>query len=143
MGNTKDKLFAKLNVISMHASAIHKSYMVLMLLSLVSVMYAQLPPQGTAEYNAMSALCSVYNPIVGIIFILALVLIVLGGALFAGSNMLPAQTKGQIQSYGMSMIIGGVIGIVIYLIAPFMIGVLGGTAASTQIGYCSQFATTA
>ena len=133
-GSIKEKLYAGSIGLVQHSALIRALYMLMIFGSFMSFTAAQ-SYQYSAAYNALWGLCSVYNTVVGIIFILALVLVVVGGALFAGSNMLPAQTKGQIQSYGMSIVIGGVVGIVIYLIAPFILQVLG--AGTQQISTCN------
>jgi hypothetical protein len=133
--NIKDKVSVGLTALISRLNMIRVLWYMFVLGSLFSLVASAGGYQYSAAYNALWGLCSVYNTVVGVIFILALVLIVLGGALFAGSNMLPAQTKGQIQGYGMSMVIGGIIGIVIFFIAPFILGVLG--ASSTQLTTCN------
>ena len=49
---------------------------------------------------------------------------------------MPAQSKGSIQGYGMSMIIGGVIGVIIAELAPYILGLLTSTSSSTIASYC-------
>ncbi|MGC8651653.1 MAG: hypothetical protein ACP5UH_00145 [Candidatus Micrarchaeia archaeon] len=95
----------------------------LLLLSLVSAAY------GQSSTTAVNAICSVYNGVVSVIFILGLVLIILGGALYAGAHVIPGQTKGQVQGYGMGMILGGVIGVIIAVIAPYILQVITGNAS--------------
>ncbi|MDE1811131.1 MAG: hypothetical protein KGH66_03755, partial [Candidatus Micrarchaeota archaeon] len=64
---------------------------------------------------------NICNSIEGIVFILGLALMLLGGALYAGAHVMPSQTRGQIQGYGMSMLMGGVVGVIIALLAPWML----------------------
>ena len=73
-----------------------------------------------------STLCSVYNLVHNVIFLLGLVLMVLGAALYASGTLAPTLPKGAIQGYGMGMIMGGVGGVIITLLAPFVLGMLTG-----------------
>jgi hypothetical protein len=85
---------------------------------------------------ATQALCTVFNTVRNIIFLLGLTLMILGGALYAGATIMPGQSKGSFQGYGMSMIIGGVIGVAIAVAAPFVLNLVvsaGGTAGGSII----------
>jgi len=93
---------------------------VFILLSLVSMSYGQ--------SNAVNAICVVYNTVVSVVFILGLALMVLGGAVYAGAHVLPGSTKGTAQGYGMGMLIGGVIGVAIAVVAPYILQVISGNA---------------
>ena len=77
-----------------------------------------------------SAICLVFNTIRNIIFILGLTLLILGGALYAGANLMPSSQKGGFQGYGMAMIIGGVIGVAIAVAAPFILNLVVSTNQS-------------
>jgi hypothetical protein len=77
-----------------------------------------------ASGTLIQVFCNIYNTISTFIFILALMLMVLGGAIYAGAHLLPAQSRGQFQGYAMGMVIGGVIGVIIVIAAPYIIGVL-------------------
>ncbi|MDE1833153.1 MAG: hypothetical protein KGH58_01920 [Candidatus Micrarchaeota archaeon] len=72
--------------------------------------------QGIA--NEIKTIC---NEIKTVVFVLGLALMILGGALYAGAHVMPGTTKGQIQGYGMGMLVGGIIGVIIALIAPFVL----------------------
>ncbi len=84
-----------------------------------------------------SSLCSVVNSIRAVVGIIALMLFILGGALYAIAHMLPAagNLKGSVQGWSLGMIIGGIVGLIIVLIAPWMltkiISVGSGVAAGT------------
>jgi len=71
-----------------------------------------------AVVNEIKSICTSIKTVV---FILGLALMILGGALYAGAHVMPGATKGQIQGYGMGMLVGGVIGVIIALIAPFVL----------------------
>lgn len=91
--------------------------------------------QQAASEAISSAICGIFNTIKTAIFIFALMLIVLGASLYAGSNLMTSQVKGTMQGYGMGMIVGGIVGIVIVLAAPYIlttiINIGGGTVLST------------
>ncbi|MDE1833155.1 MAG: hypothetical protein KGH58_01930 [Candidatus Micrarchaeota archaeon] len=85
--------------------------------------------QLSAIQKEIGTIC---NSIESIVFILGLALMLLGGALYAGSHVMPGQTRGQIQGYGMSMLMGGVVGVIIALLAPWVLNqviALSGTGA--------------
>lgn len=74
--------------------------------------------QGQAVASEISTICSEIKTVV---FVLGLALMILGGALYAGAHVMPGTTKGQIQGYGMGMLVGGIIGVIIALMAPFIL----------------------
>ncbi len=82
--------------------------------------------QATASSSITSALCSIVNVVKSIIGILALVMFILGGALYGVAHFLPAagNLRSGLQGWGMGMIMAGFIAFVIYLIAGYVIGVL-------------------
>ncbi len=86
--------------------------------------------QAAATNTISSALCSVYNIIHSVVFVIGLVLIILGGVMYAGAHVLPGQMKGSLQGYGMGMIVGGIAGIVIALSAGYIITVLSGSSTN-------------
>jgi hypothetical protein len=79
---------------------------------------------SAAGAGASSAICLVFETVRNVIFLLGLTLMILGGALYAGANIMPSQSKGGFQGYGMAMIVGGVIGVAIAIAAPFVLGLL-------------------
>ena len=90
------------------------------------------------------SLCSLVNDIQDAVFIVALALLTLGGALYAIAHMMPGQTKGALQGYGMGMIIGGVVGVILVAAAPFAVNtLLGGNSVvgATPIQCTTMFGT--
>ena len=71
-------------------------------------------------------ICKLFNTIHAVIFILGLALMIVGAALYAGANVMPAAQKGQMQGYGMGMIFGGIIGVIIALASPFILTIISG-----------------
>ena len=100
------------------------------------------PPAGGTSYisgpsnSANSVVCNtyfLYSTIDTAIFIIGLVLMLLGGAMYAGSHMMPGQSKGTMQGYGMGMVLGGVIGVVIAVVAPFLFSAISGQNISSYV----------
>ena len=86
----------------------------------------------------MYPLCGVYNTVHNIVFLLGVVLIMVGGSLYAGAKVMPAQSKGQIEGYGMGFILGGVVGAMIAMLAPYIIAIVSGRSGTVIIGVCSS-----
>lgn len=84
--------------------------------------------------SANAVVCNtyfLYSTIDTAIFIVGLALMILGGALYAGSHMMPGQSKGTMQGYGMGMVLGGVIGVVIAVLAPYLFSFISGQNISS------------
>jgi hypothetical protein len=83
--------------------------------------------------NVIAPICSVYLTVHTVVFVLGLTLLILGAALYAGGNIAPGNLKGSIQGYGMGMIVGGIVGVMLAIIAPWLLGVISGntTIATT------------
>ncbi len=71
-----------------------------------------------------NALCGIVNGIGTVLSILALLMFILGGTLYAFAHFLPAtgNFRGNMQGWGMGMLMGGIIALVLYIIAPFIVG---------------------
>lgn len=87
--------------------------------SLISISSAQ-----SAQTALLNAICNVFNTIKNVIFILGLTLMILGGTIYAGGNIMPARERGQFQAYGMSLIMGGIIGVAIAVSAPWILNII-------------------
>ncbi len=87
-----------------------------------------------------ASLCSIVTSFRTVIGVLALLLFIAGGTMYAGAHMLPAagNLRGNLQGWSLGMIMGGIVGIILVLIAPYIlnmiIGIGGG--ASEGIGTC-------
>ncbi len=88
---------------------------------------------GTTLNGIIGTVCGIYYAVSTTIFILGLMLMILGGAVYAGSHLLPGQSRGPLQGYGMGMVMGGLIGVVIAVLAPFILSVITGNAALTSV----------
>jgi hypothetical protein len=82
---------------------------------------------------ATNAICSVYFIINTVLFILALTIMIIGGAVYAGANVLPGSTRGVIQGYAMGMVMGGVVGAIIAVVAPWVLQIIIGSPSLQSI----------
>jgi hypothetical protein len=113
------------------------------MVALTSIMATSALSQATSTNGgANSVICAivnVYNTVVTAIFVIGIMLMILGGALYAGSHLMPGSTKGTMQGYGMGMVLGGVIGIIIAVLAPFILNVITGNTATQAVSGASSF----
>ncbi|MGC8649247.1 MAG: hypothetical protein ACP5UN_03470 [Candidatus Micrarchaeia archaeon] len=89
-----------------------------------------LPPAN----NVLCQMVNVYNTVDTAIFIIGLMLMLLGGALYAGAHIMPGQSKGILQGYGMGMILGGVVGVIIAVLLPYLFQLITGQNGSYYTG---------
>jgi hypothetical protein len=136
MRNFLNKLFLKQTTIVAYMRYVLLS---ISILSLFGVVLATGQANGSngsiAGSAATNALCNVFNTVRNIIFLLGLTLMILGGALYAGATIMPGQSKGAFQGYGMSMIIGGVIGVAIAVAAPFVLNLVVSAGGTSIVSY--------
>lgn len=88
-------------------------------------------PAGTGNSAVMETICNIFSTIKNVIFILGLALMVLGGAIYAGANLMPSQSRGAFQGYGMAMVVGGIVGVAIAVAAPFILNTVIGVSGSS------------
>ncbi len=112
-------------LMGMAMTTTHKYFRMLMLLAAIGS-FATVLSSASLTSNVIAPICAVYGAVHSAIFILGLTLMILGGALYAGSHMMPGTSKGTIQGYGMGMILGGVTGVVIAIAAPYILGLMTG-----------------
>ena len=87
--------------------------------------------QGTTTLS--TSLCGIVSDIRTVIGVIAILLFITGGALYAGAHMLPAagNLRGNLQGWSMGMIIGAVVGIILVILAPTLLSVIGGIGGTT------------
>ncbi len=97
---------------------------------------------GTGSVSALSlSLCAIVGEIRTVIGILALLLFIAGGSLYAGAHMLPAagNLRGNLQGWSLGMIMGGIVGIILVLLAPYLVNMITNLGGGTgYIGTCGQ-----
>ncbi len=89
---------------------------------------------GNTGSAIICQICNLYNTIHSIVFVLALLLFIFGGVMYAVAHILPGKAKGEFQGYAWAMIIGGIIAVIIVIAAPFVLNSVvstGGTSTST------------
>jgi hypothetical protein len=92
--------------------------------SMMLIVPAQTSGASSVSTAVMKTICNIFNTIKEVIFVLGLALMILGGAIYAGANLMPSQSRGGFQGYGMAMIIGGIIGVAIAVAAPFILNTI-------------------
>ena len=88
---------------------------------------------ATATGDLTSTLCGIINAIGLIIGILALMLFILGGVLYAVAHFLPAagNLRAGMQGWGMGMLVAGVVALILYILAPHIIEIIVGFQSGT------------
>jgi len=75
-----------------------------------------------------SALCGINSMIKAILPTIALAMFLLAGLAYAAGQAFGAETKGRAQNWAMSLLVGGIIGLVLAILAPTIVGFFAGTA---------------
>jgi hypothetical protein len=82
------------------------------------------PSQGPI----LDILCTVYTRVRNIMFLLCIVLIVFGAAMYSLSHSMPGSHKNSVQNYGLGMMVGATIGMSVALLAPYIFKAVAGSA---------------
>ncbi len=99
-----------------------------------SIVFASLVgAQSSVQSSLTNSICNAFTTVKNVIFILGLTLMILGGALYAGANLMPSSQKGGFQGYGMAMIVGGVVGVAIAVAAPYILNLVVGSSGSSGV----------
>jgi len=102
--------------------------MTIMVLNLLSISFA-------GSSNIASALKQLCNDAQLFMGVAAMVLIVLAGTTYAIGQVMGAETRARASVWATAMLTGAIIGIIIYLLAPPLIGtLLSGTGVSVTTG---------
>ena len=104
---------------------------------LLSVVFSGI--SGAQASNVTNAICNVYFIVNDSVFILALTLMILGGAVYSGGQILPGSARGQIQAYAMGLVLGGTIGAIIAMLAPWLLGQIFGANSTAIATFCPGF----
>ncbi len=100
---------------------------------IVSTLVGAVASADNGAYTLSTSLCGIVGSIQTVIGVIAILLFITGGALYAGAHMLPAagNLRGNLQGWSMGMIVGAVVGIILVILAPTLIKTIGSTAGST------------
>lgn len=107
-------------------------------LAVMPLAYAQ--TSANASTSIQSTLCGIISTISSVIFIIAIFMFVLGAILYGVAHMFPAagNLKGSTQGWGIGMIVGGIIAIILYLLSSFIITHLAALSSNGVIPSISQ-----
>ena len=101
----------------------NKSAVALGILALVCVAFAQGSDVGQ---NINENLAILVNTLQSIVPVVVLGLFVFAGVVYAVGQAFDASTRQKAQSWAMAMIVGGIIGILIVIVAPWLVRFLLG-----------------
>ena len=80
-------------------------------------------PTSPQAATVSDTLCGIIAGISQVIGLLAIFMFILGGTLYGFAHFMPASgnLKGSMQGWGMGVLMGGIIMIILYALAPFII----------------------
>ncbi|MBD3397499.1 hypothetical protein GF412_00205 [Candidatus Micrarchaeota archaeon] len=94
---------------------------------LVGMGFAQDPGASSIEAGICELYCLVNSVLVVVIFLL----IVAAAIVYAGGQLLGAETRARASVWATSMFIGALIGVLIYIIVPMVLGAMDSAFAAT------------
>jgi cation transporter-like permease len=73
-------------------------------------------------------LCNVISAVQEVVGVIAILLFVLGGVMYAIAHMMPSagQLRGNLQGWSMGMIVGGIVGLILVILAPGIVSFIIG-----------------
>jgi len=104
-----------------------KFIMLFMLLLALNVIYAN----NTA--NITNAICCVYNTVNDVLPVLAFVLMILAGAVYAAGQFFGAEMRAKAVGWAMNMITGAIIGLILNAVLPSVLSSLSSTKISSDL----------
>lgn len=120
--------------------ALRKYMNYIFLLATVGSMLAGVASAAKASVSISQQLCGIVGTVRSVIGLLALLLFIAGGALYAVAHVMPAagNLKGNLQGWSLGMIVGGVVGLIIVLTAPWILSTIIGFAGGGKAGIVSS-----
>jgi hypothetical protein len=101
-----------------------------LLLNFVSVSTATDTTTGaTGLQTALSSLCETARSLLAVG---AMLMIILAAAVYAVGQILGAETRARASVWATAMLTGAVIGIIIYIVVPWIIGMISGATVDPQ-----------
>ena len=80
--------------------------------------------------------CSIFGELNIIFGIFALILILVGAALYAGASLLPAQQRGVAQAYAFGFVLVAIIAAIIAAVSIYALSVAGNTTVGSVLSLC-------
>ncbi len=132
-----EKMYKRISLRNRIAASIFAAVLMLYL-AVMPLAYAQ--TSSNASTTIQSTLCGIISTISSVIFIIAIFMFVLGAILYGVAHMFPAagNLKGSTQGWGIGMIVGGIVAIVLYLLSSFIITHLAALSNNGVIPSISQ-----
>ena len=103
---------------------------VLILSMLFGLVVASPSPEAT---QIQSGICSLYSLITMVLTAVIFLLIVAAAVVYAGGQLLGAETRARATVWATSMFMGALIGVLIYVIVPYVLGAMAGGALSNNL----------
>ena len=113
---------------------ISKHLRLLYLMAVIGSLFASIVAAQNAGSTISASLCGIVGSVETVIGILALLLFIAGGTLYAGAHLLPAagNLRGNLQGWSMGMIVGGVVGLVLVILAGPLLSVIAGVGGASS-----------
>ncbi len=112
----------------------------LSLFAAVSFLVISLVAAASDTLQIQSTVCGILGTIATVIGFIAIFLFVLGAVLYAVAHILPAagNLKGSMQGWGMGMLVGGIIAIILYTLSSFVVYKIASFSAGNSIPVISK-----
>ena len=107
---------------------------------LMSMLFGVLSAGPATDVSSISAgLCQLYIMVQQLLAVVVFVLIVVAAIIYAAGQIMGAETRARASVWATSMIIGAVIGIVIYLLVPMILGTMLAQDLTTVCGASATY----
>ncbi len=94
----------------------------------------QSPNVGVANTLPLQGeLCTVYQTVIPVLIILAIALLVMGGAIYSASSIFTSQIRGTLRGYAVGMILGGAVGLIVTAIMFYVLSVTTGNTIAAIV----------
>jgi uncharacterized protein YacL len=111
----------------------HAKMVFILLLSSLSTLAFAVTPTSMAT-DIANALCGFQTLVYGILPTLALIMFLFAGLAYAVGQVFGAEMRAKAQGWAMSLLVGGIVGIFIAVLAPILVTIftnMGGLTAPT------------
>ena len=105
---------------------------VLPLVLVLAMSVAVFADATTVSSGISKQLCQLKQLILGIIPTIALIMFLLAGLVYAAGQTFGAEMKAKAQGWAMSLLVGGIVGIIIAVIAPLLVDTFVGMSGGSM-----------
>jgi len=103
------------------------------LLSVVLSMGVVSASTSAMAVNIAKSMCDFKILVTGVLPTLSLILFLFAGLAYAAGQAFGAETKAKAQGWAMSLLVGGIIGIVLAVLAPILVGIFINMSTGTFV----------